>query len=216
MSSVLLAVLVAMVSVCHASSFFGFGYPNGAPRMKPRCPSTVKPCRIKVEMTSSLLGNQMIENDPCSCPNSKTCSNDWSDHDHVITRQLRTESSISMVLSMMFCDAIQPQRQCTAGEVALQVKGYSVVPTEVEFIQCTCPDARPLVLHERYHGADHRQYDSYVCSSYKPRCTVGWGNRQDCMTSDPDTHSQSYPCQCPSSHSCRANAYDGPFQCRRG
>ena len=79
---------------------------------------------------------------------------------------------MNMTLSMMFCSAVQPQRLCTSGEVALQLTGMSHVPTEVDFIECSCADPRPMVLDRKWYGPDHRQYHAFVCDKHKVRLSL--------------------------------------------
>nr|KAG5712558.1 hypothetical protein BaRGS_011532 [Batillaria attramentaria] len=164
---------------------------------------------------TSPMGYQTTENHPCSCPDSKPCLTDWTRQDHVITRQLRTASRILMTLSMLFCDTIQPQRQCRADEVAMQVSGLTLVPTEVNFVNCACSDGLPLVLHEQYHGSDHKLYMSYVCASFKDQCSRGWGYRRNCMEFDNESGRITYPCKCSSNRSCRPTSYNAPYRCLR-
>ena len=84
----------------------------------------------------------------------------------------RLSGNINMTLSIMFCNAVQPQRLCTSDDVALQLTGLSHIPTEVDFIACTCADPRPMVLDRKSYGADHQQYHAFVCANHKVRVFI--------------------------------------------
>ncbi|KAL8621121.1 hypothetical protein ACOMHN_048163 [Nucella lapillus] len=164
----------------------------------PRCSSSSKPCQTKVVMYAEFLlpeGYREIRSPPCSCENGFPCNEDWEGHsDHVITRQLVTNGNISMTFSIMFCHAILPKEQCVPGQVAMQLSGWTPMPTEVDFINCRCSDRKPLILHTVTTGADHREYHAFVCADHKDRCKRRRGDQ--CMVSDPTTHTVIYPCYC--------------------
>ncbi|XP_076436421.1 uncharacterized protein LOC143275957 [Babylonia areolata] len=212
-----LTLCVALTSALRNSFNMGFRRPHP---FTPRCPSASKPCRTKAIMNADFLppGTREIHSPPCSCPESSACSDDWeADQGRVITRELHTNGNISMTFSMMFCGTIQPQSRCTPGQVSLQLSGWSPIPTEVDFINCSCPERRPLVLHSVTTRADHRQYHSYVCGNHKRRCKRRHRNRDRCMETNPTNHTVTYPCKCSRFTSCLHDP-DYPqlgYTCRR-
>ncbi|KAK7095434.1 uncharacterized protein [Littorina saxatilis] len=226
MTSASFVAVVLAVSLCQTSAFYpNFFRPSNSRQLAmPRCPVASKPCRIKAELEgdhAGFSGPEVISSQPCSCPDSKSCSNDWrTNQDRVVVRELVTAGNINMTLSMMFCDAVQSQTHCSSGQVALQLVGNSILPTEVDYINCACTDTRPLVIHEKSVGADHRHYHSYVCANHKRRCNIGWRRRDTCLTTDTATHTTGYPCKCPTGTACRSsppyNTLTEEYTCRRG
>ncbi|KAK7095438.1 hypothetical protein V1264_006842 [Littorina saxatilis] len=169
----------------------------------PRCPVASTPCRIKTEREGF---SDIISGQWCSCPDSKSCSNDWrTNQDRVVVRELVIDGNINITFSMMFCDAVQSQTQCSSGQVALQLVGDPEQPIKVDHINCACADTLPLVRHEKSVGAELRLYHSYVCANHKRICNIGW----TCQTTDTVTgtaflHTTGYPCRCPTGTACQS------------
>lgn len=215
-----LMAVMSVLSLCHVGAIFSFHRLSNV-HAQPRCTAASKPCRIRAVMEGDAEagGQSVITSHPCSCPESKPCSEDFETNaDKVIERELITDGNINMTLSMMFCDAVQPQRVCNPAEIALKLTGWSHVLTEVDFITCTCSDARPLVLHQKWYGQDYRLFQTFVCSSDKRRCNTRRRSKDACMEVDPETHAVNYPCKCPAGNACSPSPYNSvqlEYTCQR-
>lgn len=186
--------LCLLVAGCYG--FYGYRG-NGNGRRRATCSSFTRPCRMQVTMTyfnGTEAGS--METEMCSCNGRGSCPTDWNNQSHVISRSLISHTS-NMVLQMMFCGEIQPQRYCRRGERALIVSGSLHIPTRVDEYNCRCNNDSPLQLHksrfERY-----MKIHEYVCDYHKQSCL---NSARHCMKIQED--STSYTCKCPSGKHCR-------------
>ncbi|CAG5124663.1 unnamed protein product [Candidula unifasciata] len=185
-SQLLLAICTLCFAGCHG--FFGSS--------SSRHSQASRLLQVTIRHLNGTLDEEMSTY-TCSCAYPHTCSSDWTRSGHVISRNLLSTTH-NITMNMMFCQAVQPQRECTYGEQALVVSGSLTIPYDVVSINCRCRDSTPLLLKERSIGPDYLYYHYYVCDSHMMTCQRSQSN---CATLT--SESTTYNCKCPNNRHCR-------------
>lgn len=197
MYSQIVILCCALIAGC-----YGF-YINPFGRQQHICPLPSKPCRLQA--TIAHFNNThagQIETQTCSCNQNRVCSSDWSNRDHVISRNLISEN-YKMALNMMFCSPVQPQEYCELGQDALVLIGSTTIPTNIQSYNCRCRDDRPLQLKLTAYNEDHLRINTYVCSDHMATCAH---SLYHCM--EMRQESVSYGCKCRKGMHCRTRQED--------
>ncbi|RUS85914.1 hypothetical protein EGW08_006317 [Elysia chlorotica] len=196
-------VLLAQSQAMYYGSAAGGGSYNSRLHRHARCSSSAKPCRLKFELFH--LNNTLISrtaSQQCSCnSNQGECSNDWTNSNKVISRNLRSDD-MKVNLHMMFCNTVTPATECDNNQVSLEISGFMAIPNDVDNHACRCRNtSQPLYLVER-RLANNRFYHKYVCADSWPTCSAN----NACMRVRSDR--TDYFCECPSNLVCRLS---GPW-----
>ncbi|KAL5011559.1 hypothetical protein ScPMuIL_010110 [Solemya velum] len=173
----------------------------------PYCTATDKPCDILVR--SIINGNTTNEyrssQSLCSCRGDRACPRGWdNDPDRTITRHLVTKGN-EIMLQMKFCEPIQAQRECEAGDTAMLLTGGGIMPLEVVDVSCRCPGDTPLFLKESW-SEGWRLYQKFRCQ--QDECGINFTQPPPCVrisrTNTPlgPTTTTHYPCRCAPGYMC--------------
>ena len=88
-----------------------------SPPQRHICPLPSLPCRLAVTIRD--MNNQPLseaDGEACTCNGVTSCPNDWHNTSYVIRRKLVSVDN-KIILKMMFCNPIEPERICNPGEV---------------------------------------------------------------------------------------------------
>ncbi|XP_041368903.1 uncharacterized protein LOC121383145 [Gigantopelta aegis] len=170
-----------------------------------QCPLD-KPCAILVqEYNRNGTMKQEYWTDLCTCGDGAMCSVDWGvDPDKTIRQYLKTNIR-DMVLEMKFCRRVQPLAVCSPNQMALSLKGYSLIPRQLNSINCRCPGNAPLHLQKVWYERYMERHQNFVCSI--PTCDVPTVNhRVPCLLAfeqlNPRHHETTFVCECPEPFRC--------------
>ncbi|GFR68905.1 hypothetical protein ElyMa_005617900 [Elysia marginata] len=189
------ALLVLAAVVASTQAYPYNAYDNYYQRS--RCADSRKPCRLSMTLAND-RGEpiQTHSAELCSCNFPATCPTDWNQTDHLISRNL-ISSTYRTTLNLMFCDSVQPQRDCVGGEPAVVLSGYLEIPNELESYNCACQGGVPLQLNRRWRTPSFKYMHEYVCDNQKPTCSI---SVQPCV--QVQGMESRYNCKCPGRTQC--------------
>lgn len=123
------------------------------PTKLPVCTSHSKLCDITLEVKQHGFppgNNVLYKSGPmCACPGKVTCPTSINDTSRVYYQEI-TSSDQTVFTRLSYCDAkAVPSRSCENNEVAVTLRGYGPVLTEIAGdVKCRCSGS--LDLHKAY------------------------------------------------------------------
>ncbi|XP_071096393.1 uncharacterized protein [Haliotis cracherodii] len=211
---VICVFLLSLICTCRGRAWpftdrINFVGPDPAEEL-PRCPRENKPCKVLVReyFGNGTLKQETRSGSMCLCEGG-TCPTEW-DHnpERSVTRFLRTPRGSETTLQLKFCQTVHAERICQPHEVALSLKGRSILPSEVTSINCRCSDNRPLhlqsVLYESYE-----RHENFVCSM--PDCAHPSRGSATCQLNfrNSTRRESRVLCKCPENKQCSSQRSHG-------
>ncbi|XP_041370382.1 uncharacterized protein LOC121384180 [Gigantopelta aegis] len=134
----------------------------------------------------------------CTCGDGVRCPVEWGeDPEKTVRLYLHTNNAVrAIVIEMKFCYQVQSRAMCSPNQVAVSLKGYSVLPHQLKNINCRCPGNAPLHVQKVWFERFMERHQNFVCSI--PTCEVN--QRVSC--SHLGQYETTYICECPESFRC--------------
>ncbi|XP_046567476.1 uncharacterized protein LOC124275837 [Haliotis rubra] len=210
---VICVFLLSLICTCRGRAWpyadrINFVGPDPAEQL-PRCPRENKPCKVLVReyYGNGTLKQETRSGSMCMCEGGM-CPTEWDQNpERSVTRFLHTPRGSETTLQLKFCQTVHAERICHPHEVALSLKGRSILPQEVTSINCRCSDNRPLHLQSvLLYEHTYERHQNFVCSM--PDCAHPPRGSATCQLNFQNStrRENRLLCKCPGNKQCRSSS----------